>query len=70
MKTAHFIQVILPQTPVHLAQILGGYFIWVILTQELVHLAQILLRRLKIFGAFGVNSLRVAFALLTLGKAF
>ena len=42
MKTASFIGVILPQTPVHLAQILGRYSIWVILTQALEHLAQML----------------------------
>ena len=42
MKTASFIGVILPQAPVHLAQILGSYFIGVILTRALVHLTQIL----------------------------
>ena len=42
MKTACFIEVILPQTPVHLAQILGSYLIGVILTRAHLHLTQIL----------------------------
>ena len=42
MKMTSFIGVILPQEPVHLAQILGSYLIGVILTQASLHLTQIL----------------------------
>ena len=42
MKTASIVGAILPQTPVHLAQILNSIFQWVILTQTHLHLTQIL----------------------------
>ena len=44
MKTASFVGVILPQTPVHLAQILNSIFQWGDLTQAHLHSTQVLWR--------------------------